>query len=706
MPSDQTIALPSRDTIENFEILERINAAIVGASSSDELLGAVLDELLDIFSCDRAWLLYPCTLEAEWFQVPLERSRPDYPGAGATMEQVPMDDFVAEVYRLALSSAGPVAFDGISHSVDVLASVRESFHVKTQLVMAIHPKGDTPWMLGIHHCRGSVVYGDSVALFQAIGRRVADGLTMMIAMQELRQSEQRFRTLVEHAPEAIVIFDVDRSRYVDANPNAEKLFGRTREELLELSPQDVSPEFQSHHRESGPLIMGNMRAAIAGEFPCFEWEVMNAAGERICCEVRLARLPHPTQILVRGSMTDISERRKETAERKDLESRLAQSQKMEAIGNLTGGIAHDFNNLLTVVFGNLELLDHASADPAFVKQRLANIRVAAERAGSLTHRLLAFARRQPLRPTTVDIARLVFRMEELLRPTLGETIDIEIAVAEEIGACVADEAQLENAILNLAINARDAMPEGGRLRIAASNVDLAADDVAGHDGLREGAYVLISATDNGAGMPPELLDQIFAPFFTTKELGKGTGLGLSMVYGFVRQSEGHIEAESSVGEGTTMKIYLPRATDGSDFQTPSNASADEELALGNGERVLVVEDNDSVRQLTRLLLAELGYETCEARTAREALKELKDNPRVELLLTDVVLPDGNNGAELANQAKELRPDLHVLFMSGYTEDANAMGGTLPADVHLLEKPFTKSRLAKQVREALQSPEGV
>lgn len=546
------------ENLDAYEALDKINAAIVAADTSDGMLGAVLEEMLEVFACDRAWLLYPCTLEAQWFEVPMERTRPQYPGAGATMEKQTMKESVREVYKLALDGNGPVAFDEDAHSITLIQDVADTFQIKSQLVMAIHPLGDTPWMLGIHHCGEAVRYRDAVALFNAIGRRVADGLTSMLATKELRQSEQRFRTLVEHAPEAIVILDADSLAFVDANPKAEKLFQMTQEELLRSSPASISPKKQPDGRDSREAMMVPIEAALAGEFPLFEWEHQSSSGELLPCEIRLARLPHPTQRLIRGSVTDISERRRAAEERKDLQARLAQSQKMEAIGNLTGGIAHDFNNLLTIVQGNLDLIEHPSADRDFVSKRLEAIRSAADRASSLTHRLLAFGRRQPLRPTAVDSGKMLHRVHEMLVPTLGEAVEIQVLLAEGTWDCLADEAQLENAIVNLAINARDAMPDGGKLLFASSNVQLSSEFVSHHDGLKEGDYVLFSVRDEGIGMAPALISEIFTPFFTTKELGKGTGLGLSMVYGFVRQSGGHIEVESEPGQGSTMKVYLPR----------------------------------------------------------------------------------------------------------------------------------------------------
>lgn len=380
------------------------------------------------------------------------------------------------------------------------------------------------------------------------------------------------------------------------------------------------------------------------------------------------------------------------------DEQLRQAQKMEAVGQLTGGIAHDFNNILAVVLGNLDLMiDHVQDHPKCSELAFKAIR-AAERGALLTQRLLAFSRKQPLMPTPTNINALVRGIEELLRGALGEQNELEFVRAAGLWRCEVDPSQVENAVLNLAINARDSMDAGGKLTIETANAHLDDEYVAAQVEVKPGQYVMLAVTDTGRGMPPDVRSRIFEPFFTTKEIGQGSGLGLSMVYGFVKQSGGHISVYSEEGEGTTFKIYLPRATaqDEKDAVKPVELS---DLA-GRGQRVLVVEDEPLVLELTRDLLRDLGYRVITADTGPAALKIIEESAPFDLLLTDAVLPGGMNGRELADAVKKRRPRMRVLYMSGYTENAIIHHGRLDRDAVLLQKPFRKKDLALKMREAL------
>jgi PAS domain S-box-containing protein len=385
------------------------------------------------------------------------------------------------------------------------------------------------------------------------------------------------------------------------------------------------------------------------------------------------------------------------AERQRIEDALRQAQKMEAVGNLTGGIAHDFNNLLTIIMGNVDTATRrldTDADPR-ARRALENAQKGAERAASLTQRLLAFSRRQPLAPRAIDAGRLLAGMSDLMTRSITETIGIQILAAPDLWTIEADPHQLENVILNLAVNARDAMPGGGALTIDARNATVMANDARD---IPAGNYVAISVSDTGTGMTPETVSQVFDPFFTTKEVGKGTGLGLSMVYGFVKQSGGHVQIESTLGEGTCVAIYLPR------LHRASEALDDNARTTAEGgspaETILVVEDDEDVRAYTVGLLRELSYRVIEAPDGFAALKLIERRAQpISLLLTDVVMP-GMSGSELADAARATQPDLKVLFTSGYTRDAIMREGKLEAGIDLLPKPFTFPMLAAKVREVL------
>jgi CheY-like chemotaxis protein len=383
---------------------------------------------------------------------------------------------------------------------------------------------------------------------------------------------------------------------------------------------------------------------------------------------------------------------------------------MEAIGQLTGGVAHDFNNLLQVILGNLDRLrrrhkpgdDSKQAEAEFQRMTGAAIQ-GAQRAAQLTQRMLAFSRRQPLAPKPVDVNKLVSGMSEMLGRTLGETIQLEPVLSGGLWRTLADENQLENALLNLAVNARDAMPNGGKLTIEAANVALdEAYSAAEQDNVRPGQYVMIAVSDTGAGMPPDVLTKAFEPFFTTKDVGQGTGLGLSQVYGFIKQSGGHVKIYSEQGEGTTVKLYLPRLATA---DTQIDAIADTWRVQGSSynETVLVVEDERDVRRLAVEALEELGYRVLEAEDGHVALKLLEREPGVRLLFTDVGLPGGLNGRQLADQARQRWPSLKVLFTTGYARNAIVHHGRLDPGVELIGKPFQIGSLAAKVRELLDTP---
>ena len=386
------------------------------------------------------------------------------------------------------------------------------------------------------------------------------------------------------------------------------------------------------------------------------------------------------------------------AERRELaEQALRQSQKMEAVGQLTGGVAHDFNNLLTIIIGNLGIAKRGVVE-ARAERALNNALVGAERAAQLTQRLLAFSRRQPLNPRVLDVNKLIVSISDLLVRTLGENIELESIGAAGLWKVEADASELESTLLNLALNARDAMPEGGKLTIETSNAYLDEGYCQQHAGVAPGQYILIAVTDNGGGMSAETIDRAFEPFFTTKEAGKGTGLGLSQVYGFMKQSEGHVKIYSESGEGTTIKLYLPRR-DGNE----AAHSADEPVGSerGRAETILIVEDDDGVRQYASEILRDLNYQIIEAKDSATALRLLDADKKFDLLLTDVVLP-GKNGRELATEVERRRPGTKVIFMTGYSRNAIVHHGRLDPGTALIQKPLIERVLAQKIRQILDS----
>jgi len=434
-----------------------------------------------------------------------------------------------------------------------------------------------------------------------------------------------------------------------------------------------------------------MRQALAGEVAEYEVEEPFPDGKTRLLQVRY--LPdRKADGEVCGFLTLIED----ITEKHRTEEQLVHSQRLQAIGQLTGGVAHDFNNLLAVIQGSAEFL----GDTLENNKHLDAIGRASARGAELTQRLLAFSRQQPLQPEIVDVEASVFGMESLLKRTLGESIAITVSSAPGMWRAMADPGQVENSLLNLALNARDAMPGGGTLTIESANVHLDDGYVAANPDVLPGDYVLISVSDNGNGMPPEILERIFEPFYTTKDVGEGSGLGLSMVYGFAQQSRGHVKIHSEVGAGTTAKLYLPRSE--SVVEHDEDDSDEKDLPRGQGEVILVLEDDPDVRKLAVGLLNDLGYTVFEAADANAAETTLSRVGRVDVVLSDVVLPGGVSGPEFAEKAVRQNPGTRVLFMSGYTAGATKNNGLLNDNAHLLNKPFARSELAEAVQTVLRA----
>jgi len=543
----------------------RISKVILASNDIDQMLSDVLDAMLPILECDRAWLLFPCDPDAPTWSVPMERTRPEWPGAGATKAQLPMNDFASGVMRMALGSDRPVSMR--EGEPGFASEVHKQFSIRAQLLIALYPRTGRPWLLGIHHCGEAHVYtANERALFAAIADRLADGLSTLLLHRHL-----------------------------------------------------------------------------------------------------------------------------------DLEAQLQHSQRLEAVGQLTGGVAHDFNNLLTAIMGTLEIARLCLDRPEKAKQHIQHALDSSQRAATLTQRLLAFSRKQSLEPEIVDLHRLVQGMENLLGRTLGEGVAVSTTCGEIPWPVSIDRAQMENAVLNLAINARDAMDGGGALEIETSNQKLAGDD-ARAVGVAPGRYVRLTVRDSGTGMSADVLSKVFEPFFSTKEVGRGSGLGLSMVYGFANQSGGTVTIDSEEGVGTTVHMWLPRS---GDARTGDEQRSDAVEPKGAGEVILVVEDDPAVRDTAVSLLRSLGYQTLAAHNGAVALAAM-DASDVDLVLTDVVLPGDVNGKDVLLEARRRVPGLPALLTSGYAEDVIAKHGGTEPGVGVLTKPYTRLELATRVREMLDS----
>jgi PAS domain S-box-containing protein len=623
----------------------------LGAASSDTILAGILD---GIIALDSEWrLVYANAAAARIW------GRDLAPLMGKSIHDslgIAADNPFRLAYTASKLNNEPIAFTGYSEIFAAWVEVR-----------------------GYPHQDGYTILFRPAAADRPVAGRAASEREREVT----RSINQR---IFDTSLDLILVVD-RRGNFLRASPSSIAILGYKPDEMIGRSAQDfVHPDDLDHTRD-------NMRSARRGQLPRnFECRYLHKDG-------------HPVPLAWTGIWSEPDGQYffigRDMTERVSLESQLRQAQKMEAVGQLTGGVAHDFNNILTVIIGMTELLSDELAGNAQLAPIVEAIDEAASRGAQLTQRMLAFARKQPLQARNFDLNESVRRAVTMLQRTLGEDIALKSVLADGLWEALADPSQVEDAILNLAVNARDAMPNGGQLVIETSNAVLDENYAAQNVEVTPGAYAAVSITDSGTGMPPEVLERVFEPFFTTKEVGRGTGLGLSMVYGFVKQSRGHVKIYSEVGHGTRITVYLPRAAVAEQDPAPEASSA--QANLGGRETILVVEDSNAVRRVAVNILKALGYRVREAEDGPSALAVLQQADPIDLLFTDLIMPNGIGGQELLTRARALRPGLKALFTSGYSEQFIRGKGPTEEGVALLSKPYRSRKLAEAIRTALDTP---
>ncbi len=566
---------------------------------------------------------------------------------------------------------------------EILARLRKQKYLTQQEICFRRKDGGPAWILA----NMNLVEAEDEAGAATIVGTTFDVSDRKRSREALKQSQQRFAAFMRHLP-GVAFMKNPEGRYVFYNEAAQGLFQLDPQDFLGKTDHEVWPAEYAERFVSNDLEVIRSKKLVESVDP-----VPHKHAVHYWLIYRFPILDeNDTVQFIGGVGIDITERRQ-------LEDQLRQSQKMEAIGRLAGGVAHDFNNLLTVISGYCHMILRGLPQNDALHGSVEEVLKAASRATSLTNQLLAFSRRQVIQPKVLDLNALVANMDRMLRRVIGEHIELETVLSPGLGSVKTDTSQVEQVIMNLAVNARDAMPEGGKLSIRTNNVDVRLSSRV-HAGVRPGAYVRLSVADTGKGIDAEIMIHLFEPFYTSKETGKGTGLGLSTVYGIVKQSGGEIVVESEPGHGATFNIYLPRITDVTELTAPAEG---EHPVRAGTETILLVEDEVGVRQLVREMLHRLGYKIHEASGGADALRIFAQHRNtIDLLLTDVIMPQ-MSGRDLAERLKAQQPSLKVLYISGYTDDMLAHHGVLESNVYLLQKPFAPDELAKKMREVLDAP---
>jgi PAS domain S-box-containing protein len=616
-----------------------------------------------------------------------------------------------------LQTGGPVIIEDVAKEKRFgLSALNRDHGIVSGAGVLIGPEGERWGAFCVLSAMRREFTVDDMNFLRSAANVLSGAIARERAEQHVRLARARLSAIVDNADDAII--SIDQGQNITLfNHGAEKIFGYTAQEVVgQPLGRLMPPHFKQPHEEH---VRGFAKTAVVARRMGERSEILGRRkdGTEFPAEASISKIEAPDGIVFTAILRDITERKRletvlearvaertaklqsEMAQREATQEALVRSQKLQGLGELAGGMAHDFNNLLTVITGNLEFLDQQLKDKTS-RDLVHGADEAARMGARLIGRLLTFGRQRKLNPEVVNLNEIALGMTEILRRTLGEQIMLNASLASDLWSTRVDPSETENTILNLAINARDAMPKGGQLIIETSNVALRERDAAAAIGMEPGNYVKLAVTDTGSGMPPEVIARAFEPFFTTKEPGKGTGLGLSTIYGFAKQSGGHATIDSEVGKGTTVALYLPRH---SGHETSAKPKAPEKRDAGKqaSETVLVVEDNPGVRDLTVRRLGMLGYKVLAAESGPAAVAVLEKGEKVDLVFSDVVMAGGMSGVDLARWVRQHRPGTRILLTSGFTEVAedDAAAGL---DIKLLRKPYKQADLARAVREALEA----
>lgn len=670
-----------------YAALSGVNQTIVWATSRDDLLNGMCRALVQHAGFRLAWIA--------WYM-------PDSQSLAPVAQWGDENDYLKSLHISAedcpegqgpISTAFRLNRPQVSNDIandPVMTPWREAAlaqRIRASAVIPLHLNGQPCAVLVVDAEQADYFQDRELRLLLEAARDTSFALDGLINAEQRRQAQEEAEnerqfsaTMIESMPGIVYFYDVS-GRFLRWNRNFEMVSGYSGHEIADMHPLDLFPDSEK------AMVEARIAQVFESGSAFVEAHLLTKGGTLLPYYLTGRRVLYDERLCLVGIGVDVSERQA-------LEEQLSHSNRLESIGQLTGGVAHDFNNLLTVIMGNGELLAEDLDDSRH--RSLAQMIVAAAQSGSdLTHRLLAFARKQTLAPKVIRADSLVNGMDGMLRRTLGGQVELRVQHARDVHPVFIDAVQLESALLNLCINARDAMPNGGTLSIETSNIDIDQKQAEQHPDLHVGHYVMLTISDSGTGISIEHQEHIFEPFFTTKEQGKGTGLGMAMVYGFIKQSGGHISLTSEVAKGTTINLYLPAAPDA---QVEDAADPPAIAAEGGSEHVLLVEDDELVRRFVHDQLVGLGYRVTEVGSPSEALRLLASDQPYDLLLTDVVMPE-MSGRALADKARQLRPQLAVLFTSGYTQDALNQSNAGQAEL-LLDKPYRRADLARKVREAL------